>query len=72
LSGNPTSIALGAGSWLLMSLAYWPVVRFYRLPAPWVLTLPAVAVFYAAATVHSAVQYRLHRGGRWKGRIQDV
>jgi len=72
LSGDPTSIELGAGGWLLMSLIYWPIVRFYRLPAPWVLTLPAVAVFYAAATAHSAVQYGLHRGGQWKGRIQDV
>jgi hypothetical protein len=29
-------------------------------------------VFYAAATAHSAVQYTLHRGGQWKGRIQDL
>ena len=72
LSGHPTSIALGAASCLLMSLGYWPIVRFYRLPAPWVLTLPAVAVFYAAATAHSALQYSLHRGGQWKGRIQDI
>jgi hypothetical protein len=28
-------------------------------------------VFYAAATIHSAVQYSFGRGGRWKGRIQD-
>jgi hopene-associated glycosyltransferase HpnB len=72
LSGKPISIALGAGGWLLMCIAYSPIVRFYRLPAPWALTLPAVAVFYAAATAHSAVQYRLHRGGQWKGRIQDL
>jgi hypothetical protein len=72
LSGKPMPIALGAGGWLLMSIAYWPIVRFYRLPAPWALTLPAVAVFYAAATAHSAVQYALHRGGQWKGRIQDL
>ena len=55
-----------------MSIAYWPIVRFYRLPAPWIVTLPAVAVFYAAATAHSALQYALHRGGQWKGRIQDL
>ncbi len=72
LSGKPMPIALGAGGWLLMSIAYWPIVRFYRLAAPWALTLPAVAVFYAAATAHSAVQYALHRGGQWKGRIQDL
>ena len=35
------------------------------------MTLPAVAVFYAAATLHSALQYSLRRGGSWKGRIQD-
>jgi hypothetical protein len=29
-------------------------------------------LFYAAATVHSAVQYRLGRGGNWKGRVQDT
>jgi hopene-associated glycosyltransferase HpnB len=72
LSGKPVSIALGAGGWLLMSIAYWPIVRFYRLPSVWALTLPAVAVFYTAATAHSAVQYALHRGGEWKGRIQDL
>lgn len=71
LSGDPVAMVLGAGGWLLMSLAYWPIVRFYGLTAPWVLTLPAVAVFYAAATAHSAVQYALHRGGQWKGRFQD-
>lgn len=71
-SGEPIPMALGAGAWLFMSLGYWPIVRFYRLPAPWALTLPAVALFYAAATTHSAIQYALHRGGQWKGRIQDV
>ena len=30
------------------------------------------AIFYAAATVHSALQYGLRRGGNWKGRIQDM
>jgi len=72
LSGDPISIALGAGGWLLMSLAYWPIVRFYGLPVAWALTLPAVAVFYSAATAHSAMQYSLNRGGQWKGRIQDI
>jgi len=72
LSGQPASIACGAVAWSLMSLAYLPVVRFYRLSAPWVLALPAVAVFYAGATAYSALKYALRRGGRWKGRNQDV
>jgi hopene-associated glycosyltransferase HpnB len=72
LSGDRTAIALGAAAWALMSLAYLPMVRFYGLAPPWSLTLPAVALFYGGATVHSAVQYALGRGGSWKGRAQDL
>ena len=72
LSGDQVSIACGAGAWALMTIAYGPIVRFYRLPMPWALTLPVVAVFYAAATAHSAMQYTLRRGGNWKGRVQDL
>ena len=32
LSGDWVSIACGAGAWALMTLAYAPIVRFYRLP----------------------------------------
>ncbi len=71
LTGNPVATALGASAWLLMSGCYLPTVRFYRLSALWALCLPGVALFYAAATLHSAIQYGLRRGGTWKGRIQD-
>ena len=72
LSGNPISIALGAGAWALMCIGYAPMVRFYRLTPLWSLCLPAIALFYAAATIHSALQYLLRRGGSWKGRVQDA
>jgi hopene-associated glycosyltransferase HpnB len=72
LSGDAICIAAGALAWGLMSLAYLPIVRFYRLRGIWVLALPMVAMFYAGATVHSALRYALRRGGRWKGRIQDA
>jgi hopene-associated glycosyltransferase HpnB len=72
LSGNPVSIALGAAAWAAMCIGYAPMVRFYRLSPLWSLCLPAVALFYAAATMHSALQYVLRRGGRWKGRVQDL
>jgi hypothetical protein len=48
------------------------MVRFYRRPLPWSLALPAVATFYAGATLHSALRYLTRRGGSWKGRVQDV
>ncbi len=72
LSGDGVAIALGAAAWVSMSAAYRPMVRCYGLGPLWSLTLPAVALFYAAATVHSAVQYGLGRGGHWKGRAQDL
>ncbi|HTB68682.1 MAG TPA: glycosyltransferase [Steroidobacteraceae bacterium] len=70
-SGSRAGVACGAGAWAIMSLCYAPMVRFYRLNLLWTLTLPAAAAFYAAATVYSAWQFQLGRGGQWKGRAQD-
>jgi hopene-associated glycosyltransferase HpnB len=72
LSGDPVSIVLGASAWLLMSVAFAPMLRFYGLSPVWSLGLPAIALFYAAATIYSAVQYRRGRGGKWKDRVQDL
>ena len=63
---------LGGLAWLLMTLSFWPMVRFYGLSPLWAASLPLVALFYAGATVHSAVQYWMGRGGQWKGRAQDT
>jgi hopene-associated glycosyltransferase HpnB len=71
LGGSRMAVACGASAWAIMSLCYAPMVRFYRLNPLWTLTLPAAAAFYAAATVYSAWQYQLGRGGQWKGRAQD-
>jgi hopene-associated glycosyltransferase HpnB len=72
LSGSRALAWLGAAAYLLMWLAYSPMVRFYRLNATWALTLPFSAAFYLAATVHSALNYWSGRGGQWKGRAQDM
>jgi hypothetical protein len=48
-----------------------PHGAFYKRSVFWSLSLPAVALFYAGATVHSAIQYWRGRGGAWKGRVQD-
>jgi hopene-associated glycosyltransferase HpnB len=70
-SGSRMAVACGVSAWAIMSLCYAPMVRFYRLNPLWMLSLPAAAAFYAAATVYSAWQYQLGRGGQWKGRAQD-
>lgn len=72
LSRDPVTMSLGAAAWLLMTACYLPMVRFYRISPAYALALPAVALFYAAATAHSAAQYAAGRGGSWKGRAQDV
>jgi hopene-associated glycosyltransferase HpnB len=70
-SGSRLGVVCGVSAWAIMSLCYAPMVRFYRLNALWTFSLPAAAAFYAAATVFSAWQYQLGRGGQWKGRAQD-
>jgi len=63
---------MAALAWLLMSVCYLPVLRFYRrgwFGAP---LLPLAALFYLGATVHSAISYWRGAGGRWKGRVQDA
>lgn len=60
----------GGGAWLLMSLLYMPMVRFYGRPPLQAFLLPLTALLYLWATVLSAWQYHRGRGGQWKGRAQ--
>jgi len=72
LTGRTTPMLLGGAAWLLMSSSYLPMVRFYRRSIIWCVCLPAIAAFYASATIHSAWQYWRGIGGAWKGRVQDA
>jgi len=63
---------LGAAAWLVMAFCYWPAVRFFVRPAYEAAGLPLVALFYLAATMHSAWQWWRGGGGRWKGRCQPI
>ncbi len=62
----------GGAAWLLMSLAFWPTLRFYSRSPLWAPLLPLIALFYVGATLHSAFRYWMGRGGEWKGRVQDA
>ena len=48
------------------------MLRFYGKSVLWAPLLPAIALFYLCATVHSAVVYWRGKGGQWKGRAQDI
>jgi hypothetical protein len=63
---------LGFIAWLAMAACFRPTVRFYGLNALWAVALPAIAAFYAAATIGSAVNYWRGKGGHWKGRAQAI
>jgi hopene-associated glycosyltransferase HpnB len=65
-----TGRLLGIAAWLLMALAFQPILRFYRVSPLWGLALPAIAAIYMAFTVDSAYQHARGRGGMWKGRAQ--
>jgi hopene-associated glycosyltransferase HpnB len=71
-SGRLALMLLGGAAYSLMTAAYWPMIRFYKLPGYWAAALPLAAVFYLGATVASAIRYWRGVGGSWKGRAQDL
>ncbi|HXV73971.1 MAG TPA: glycosyltransferase, partial [Sphingomonadales bacterium] len=68
---NALALALGLLSWGAMVVLYAPTLAVYKLNPAYGLALPAVAAFYLAMTVDSALQHAKGRGGAWKGRIYD-
>jgi squalene synthase HpnC len=69
-----TGLPQGAGlaAWLLMAIAFQPMLRFYRVSPLWGLALPAIAAAYMLFTVQSAFAVWRGRGGQWKGRMQAM
>ena len=61
---------IGAATWGLMTFAFLPIVRFYRLSPLWAPALPVIGASYMVFTLDSAVQHWRGRGGLWKGRVQ--
>ena len=71
LFGHGFAQMLGLVAWVIMAIAFRPMLRFYRLSPLWGPFLPAIALAYMAFTLDSAYQYARKRGGLWKGRIQS-
>ena len=70
--GHGAAQAAGAAAWLLMAIAFQPMLRFYRVSPLWGLALPAIGAAYTLFTLQSAVQVWRGRGGMWKGRAQAM
>ncbi len=68
LAGHGAPRAAGIVALALSLGCFVPTLRRFRLSPLWALTLPAVALFYVAATVGSAVDHHRGRGVVWKRR----
>lgn len=66
-SPSPAS-AMGVAAWAVMAASFQPTLRSYRCNPLWGLALPAIAMFYLAATCGSALLFYRGRGGQWKDR----
>ena len=70
--GNFPANILAFATCALMTLAYLPILQFYRISPIWAVALPAIAAAYAAFTLDSAYQHWRGSGGLWKGRSQAL
>lgn len=68
ITSNWLIFGTGSVTWLLISWAYAPTIKLYKLALPWVGLLPAIAFLYTLMTIDSALKYYQGRGGAWKGR----
>jgi hopene-associated glycosyltransferase HpnB len=59
---------IGLLTWALFAAAFLPTLARFGRSFIWAIFLPAIALFYTAATIGSAVNYHLGRGVVWKGR----
>jgi hopene-associated glycosyltransferase HpnB len=60
--------AVGLAGWAMMAATFLPMLRLYRLSPLRSLSLPLIALLYAAMTADSARRHHAGRGGEWKGR----
>ena len=71
-TGNLLIILLSIITLFLMTLSYFPTVKFYQLPFFYSFILPIIALLYSFMTIDSAVRYWQGKGGKWKGRVYQL
>ena len=72
LFGEGAARWAGLCAWLMMAMAFQPMLRFYRISPFWGLGLPVIGTSYAVLVLNSALQVWRGRGGMWKGRAQAM
>ncbi|HEY2677288.1 MAG TPA: glycosyltransferase [Steroidobacteraceae bacterium] len=66
--GRGAAQPAGICACVLAAASYLPTLMRYQRNKLWVLALPAIALFYMAATVASAVNFWRGKGANWKNR----
>jgi hypothetical protein len=66
--GHGLASFLGVLGWAAMTASYLPTLARFRKSPLWAACLPAIAVFYTAATLGSALDHYRGRGVIWKQR----
>ena len=59
---------VGWVAWAIMAVTFVPTLRRFGLSLAWAPLLPAIALFYMAATLGSALDHHRGRGVVWKNR----
>jgi hopene-associated glycosyltransferase HpnB len=59
---------IGLATWIASAASYLPTLRRFGQTSAWALGLPAIASFYMAATIGSAIDHHWGRGVVWKRR----
>lgn len=72
LVGSGWSARCGAAAYALAAITYLPTLMRYRRSPLWSLSLPAIALFYMAATLGSALNHWRGAGARWKDRRYEA
>jgi len=72
LFASDAAALIGLVAWILMAVAFQPMLRFYGRATIWGLALPLIAAAYLAFTLKSAYLYARGRGGLWKGRAAPI
>ncbi|HLO87234.1 MAG TPA: glycosyltransferase [Nostocaceae cyanobacterium] len=67
--GNWAVSLISLATYLLMTFAYFPIIRFYKCPLWFTFSLPVIAFLYTLMTINSAIRHWQGKGGAWKGRV---
>ena len=68
ITTNWLVVGITAFTLLLISIAYLPTLKLYKLSPLWSLGLGAIAFLYTLMTIDSAIKHYQGKGGFWKGR----